>query len=121
MLCDASSGCVESGVGVPGTWRIKAPDLLRKCYDRSMAEVASRELRNDTAGVLRRVQAGEDIVVTVSGRPVAQLSAVRPKRRRWLTKTEFLARLPRAQADPGLRDDLAVLAGDTTDDLGPMR
>ena len=26
-----------------------------------------------------------------------------------------------AQADPGMRDDLAILAGDTTDDLGPLR
>ncbi|HXY65422.1 MAG TPA: type II toxin-antitoxin system prevent-host-death family antitoxin [Mycobacterium sp.] len=85
-----------------------------------MSEVASRDLRNDTAGVLRRVQAGEDITVTVKGRPVAVLSAVRPQRRRWLTKSEFLARLHRAQADRGLRDDLAALAGDTTDDLGPI-
>jgi prevent-host-death family protein len=84
-----------------------------------MTEVGSRDLRNDTAGVLRRVQAGEDITITVKGRPVAVLSA--PQRRRWLTKAEFLARLRRAQADPGLRDDLAALAGDTTDDLGPIR
>ncbi len=86
-----------------------------------MSEVASRELRNDTAGVLRRVQAGEDVTVTVNGRPVALLTAVRPQRRRWLAKADFLARLRRAQADPGLREDLATLAGDTTDDLGPIR
>jgi prevent-host-death family protein len=86
-----------------------------------MSDVASRELRNDTAGVLRRVQAGEDITITVKGRPVAHLTAVAPHRRRWLTKSEFLGRLPRAQADPGLRDELAALAGDTTDDLPPMR
>jgi prevent-host-death family protein len=86
-----------------------------------MPEVASRELRNDTAGVLRRVQAGEDITITVKGRPVALLAAAEPPRRRWLAKTEFLARLHRAQADPGLRDDLALLAGDSTDDLGPVR
>lgn len=86
-----------------------------------MSEVASRDLRNDTAGVLRRVQSGEDITITVKGRPVAVLSAARPQRRRWLTANEFLARLHRAQADPGLRDDLAALAGETTDDLGPIR
>ncbi|WP_375488279.1 type II toxin-antitoxin system Phd/YefM family antitoxin [uncultured Mycobacterium sp.] len=78
-----------------------------------MSEVASRDLRNDTAGVLRRVQAGEHITITVKGRPVAHLTAVAPQRRRWLTKSEFLGRLARAQADPGLRDQLAVLAGDT--------
>ena len=86
-----------------------------------MSEVASRELRNDTAGVLRRVREGEDVTITVSGRPVAGLTAVRPQGRRWLSKTEFLSRLRRAQADPGLREDLAVLAGDMTDDLGQSR
>jgi prevent-host-death family protein len=86
-----------------------------------MSEVASRDLRNDTAGVLRRVQAGEDITITVKGRPVAVLSAVQPQRRRWLTAREFVARLQRVQADPGLRDDLAALAGDATDDLGPIQ
>lgn len=85
-----------------------------------MSEVASRELRNDTAGVLRRVRAGENVTITVSGRAVAVLTAVQPQRRRWLNKTEFLTRLRRTQADPGLRDDLAALAGDTTDDLGPI-
>jgi len=86
-----------------------------------MTVVASRELRNDTAGVLRRVQAGEDVVITVNGEPVAQLTAVRVSRRRWLPKAELAARLRSAQADPGLRNDLARLAGDTTDDLGPVR
>lgn len=86
-----------------------------------MSEVASRELRNDTAGVLRRVRDGEDVTITVSGRPVAILTAVGPQRRRWLSKAEVLSRLRRAQADPGLRQDLAILASDTTEDLGPIR
>jgi len=29
--------------------------------------------------------------------------------------------LAHAQADPGLRNDLSDLAGETTDDLGPIR
>ena len=86
-----------------------------------MTTVPSRELRNDTAGLLRRAQSGEDLTITVKGRPVAVLTAVAQRRRRWLTKTEFLARLPGTQADSALRDDLTVLAGDTTDDLGPLR
>ncbi|MCV6969407.1 type II toxin-antitoxin system Phd/YefM family antitoxin [Mycobacterium bohemicum] len=85
-----------------------------------MSEVASRELRNDTAGVLRRVREGEDVTITVNGRPVAVLVPVSPRRRRWLGKAEFLSRLRRAQADLGLRTDLATLAGDTTDDLEPL-
>jgi prevent-host-death family protein len=86
-----------------------------------MTEVPARDLRNDTAGVLRRVQAGEDIVITVRGRTVARLMPVTTPRRRWLPRAELAARLRTAQADPGLRQDLATLAGDTTDDLGPIR
>jgi prevent-host-death family protein len=86
-----------------------------------MAEVASRDLRNDTAGVLRRVQAGEEIVVTVNGRPAAQLVPLQQTRRRWLPRAELTRRLQVAQADPGLREDLARLADETTDELGPIR
>jgi prevent-host-death family protein len=86
-----------------------------------MSEVAARELRNDTAGLLRRVAAGEDVVITVRGRPVAQLVPLAARRRRWLTRAELVRRLSTAQADPGLREDLARLAGDTLDDLGPDR
>lgn len=85
-----------------------------------MAEVASRELRNDTAGVLRRVESGEDVTITVKGKPVARLVAATPSRRRWLSRAELAQRLQRTQADPGLRHDLAALA-QTTDDLGPIR
>jgi prevent-host-death family protein len=94
--------------------------MLQMCYARSMSMVASRELRNDTAGVLRRAQEGEAITITVNGQPVAVLTAVRPQRRRWLTRPELLQRL-KHQADPGLRDDLADLAGESTDDLEPLR
>lgn len=86
-----------------------------------MAEIASRELRNDTAGVLRRVEAGESLTVTSNGRPVAQLVPVPRRRRTWLSREELIRILEEAQADPGLRDDLRELAGETTDDLGPIR
>lgn len=41
-----------------------------------MATVPQRELRNDTAGVLRRVAAGEVVRITSNGRPVADLVPV---------------------------------------------
>lgn len=85
-----------------------------------MTEIASREIRNDTAGVLRRVEAGEELTITVRGRPVARLSGVTPVRRRWLSRSELVERLRDSQADPGLRDDLARLAGETTDDLDAL-
>jgi prevent-host-death family protein len=82
-----------------------------------MLEVASRDLRNDTARVLKKVESGEDVVITVNGKPVARLVPVQLVRRWWIPRAELVARLVHAQADPGLRADLAVLAGDTTDDL----
>jgi prevent-host-death family protein len=84
------------------------------------SEVASRELRNNTGSLLRRVQAGERVVVTTRGRPVAELIPLRGARRRWLSRTELIGRLAGARADPGLRADLARLAGETTDDLGTL-
>lgn len=86
-----------------------------------MTEIASRDLRNDTAAVLRRVEAGESLTVTSNGRPVAQLVPVPRSRRAPIPRAELIRRLSRHQADPGLRDDLRELAGDTTDDLGPIR
>jgi prevent-host-death family protein len=86
-----------------------------------MSEIASRELRNQTAEVLRRAASGEHITITVNGRPVAQLVPIRPDRRRPLTREEMVDLLRTSQADPGLREDLKILAGDTTDDLGPIR
>jgi prevent-host-death family protein len=83
-------------------------------------EVASRELRNNTADLLRRVKAGEQIVVTTRGKPVASLVPFESSSRRWMPRAELIGRLSHAQADAGLRDDLARLAGDTTDDLGPV-
>jgi prevent-host-death family protein len=95
--------------------------MRRLCYGcRMKVEVASREQRNNTADLLRRVEAGDEIVITTRGRPVASLVPLVPQRRRWLPRAELLQRLAVAQADPGLRDDLARLAGETTDDLGPI-
>lgn len=84
-----------------------------------VAKVATRELRNDTAGVLRRVQAGEEIVITVNGEPVAALVPIAHERRRGIPKVELLELLRTSRADPGLRDELRELAGGP-DDLPPI-
>lgn len=84
------------------------------------AEVGARELRNNTAEVLRRVEAGDDVVITARGKPVAALVPLASERRRWLPRRELMQRLAATQADAGLRRDLAVLAGETTDDLDPI-
>jgi prevent-host-death family protein len=42
--------------------------------------VPSRELRNHTAEVLRRVEEGERVEITVNGRPVAELGPIDTRR-----------------------------------------
>jgi len=85
-----------------------------------MTTVASRDLRNHTADVLRQVQAGTQVTITVNGTPVAEISPVRSARQQFLSKADLLEITTLRQADPGLRDDLDALAGDTTDDLDTL-
>lgn len=44
----------------------------------SLDRVGIRELRNHVAAVVRRASAGERVVITVDGRPVAQLGPLTP-------------------------------------------
>ena len=81
-----------------------------------MAEVASRELRNNTRGLLDRVAAGERLTITVQGRPVADLMPV-SEGSHWFRREDFVRSVLTNQADPGLADELAALADETTDDL----
>src|SRR5699024_624546 len=49
-----------------------------------MSTVGLRELRQEASELVRRVEAGEEITVTVAGRPSARLIAASPHRwRRW--------------------------------------
>jgi prevent-host-death family protein len=48
-----------------------------------MATIPQKELRNQVSEVLRRAEAGEEITITVAGRPVAQLGPA--GRRRWVS------------------------------------
>ena len=80
-----------------------------------MADIAARDLRNDVSAVLRRVEAGERLRVTVSGRPVAELVplATRPRSMAWL---DFQDALSSSRADSALAADLRELVPDLTDD-----
>lgn len=86
-------------------------------YDRRMTiRVASRELRNDTARLLRRVEAGEDVVITVRDRDVARLTSV-DRRPRWMSRELFARTVLAHQADSALTVELDALLPETTDDL----
>jgi prevent-host-death family protein len=81
------------------------------------AEVSVRDLRNHVSDILRRVEAGERLRVTVDRRPVAQIIPL-PIRRAALPMAEFLDWLGRTGgADRELAGDLHDTVGDTTDDL----
>lgn len=84
-----------------------------------MPNVASRELRNNTRAILDRVEAGEDVTITVDGRPVAVLRSA-ARRPRFMSRAEFAREILAHQADPGLRQVRRELAPDSTDDL-PLR
>jgi prevent-host-death family protein len=76
-----------------------------------MANVSARDLRNRTADVLRRVEAGERIRIDVNRRPVAELIPLgRPE---WTTGAAMQRILSEAPADAGLLDDLAAVRDQT--------
>lgn len=81
-----------------------------------MAEVASRELRNRTRALLERVAHGESVVITVDGRPVAQLEPI-GRRPQWVSRDAFINTVLRHQADPAMTARLAALCSESTDDL----
>jgi prevent-host-death family protein len=78
-----------------------------------MDEVSARDLRNHTASILRRAEAGERMNVTVSRRPVAQLGPL--ERASWTSGPAMERMLREAPADAGLLDDLAVLREQTVE------
>ncbi|WP_159840408.1 type II toxin-antitoxin system Phd/YefM family antitoxin [Nocardia sp. CY41] len=82
-----------------------------------MTALPARELRNHTAEVLRRVEAGEEIEILKDNRPVAKIIPI-SRRRQWVPASEVLRELVRLGPDTtGLRDELRETLTDTTDDL----
>lgn len=86
------------------------------CYKGSMgSSISVRDLRNTISEVLRRVEGGERLTVTVDRRPVAEIVPLR--RRRTVPAAEALAITSRHAADRGLLRDVRGLLADTTEDL----
>lgn len=71
-------------------------------------------MRNHTAEVLRRVEAGERLRVTVDRRPVAELAPL-PARDVWVPRERVVTGL--RQADAALRGELAEALPDRVDEL----
>lgn len=76
--------------------------------------ITQRELRNDSAAVLREVQAGQTLIVTRNGTPVAELRPIRL--RRFVPRAaiaEAAARAARIDANR-FRTDLDAVVDQTT-------
>ena len=77
--------------------------------------ISQRELRNDSGAILREVQAGQTIIVTRNGVPVADLRAV--PQRRFAPRAviaEAARSAPRVDADR-MRADLDAVVDQSVD------
>lgn len=79
-----------------------------------MTTIGVRELRQDASGVLRRVADGDRVVVTVHGRPVADLVPHTEVRPTWRPVTELAALFPGVH-DPDWDEDMAQVDGVAAD------
>ena len=77
-----------------------------------MTIVGLRELRQQASDLVRRVEAGEEVTITVAGRPSARLVPVAP--RSWRTWEE-VAELFAGPADAAWDDDRGRLDGELAD------
>jgi prevent-host-death family protein len=85
-----------------------------------LERVGIRELRNQVAAVVRRAAAGERVVVTVDGHPVAQLGPLDPPGGEvtvWDLAAAGLIEPPRRPDRPGPPDPLPVPADVRVDRL----
>ena len=79
-----------------------------------MPTIPQRELRNRVSEVLRRAERGEEFVITIDGRPVAELGPHR--RKRWVAR-DRLGGLMAQPAAPTLLDDVRRLGTELGDPI----
>ncbi|HVC33237.1 MAG TPA: type II toxin-antitoxin system prevent-host-death family antitoxin [Chloroflexota bacterium] len=78
-----------------------------------MKTIPQRELRNNIAQVLREVEAGQTLRVTVNGRPVADLVPVSPTRQTFVGRDDIARILAHLSSDPDFAGDIASAVGET--------
>jgi prevent-host-death family protein len=80
-----------------------------------MKTISQRDLRNRSGEILHQVETGEEVTITVEGRPVALLIPY-PKRR-WVPRAEYVRLLAGIPPDPAFFADIAEMGG-ALEDLG---
>ncbi len=79
--------------------------------------IGVRRLRNDVSEVLRRVEAGDEFVVSVRGRAVARVVPIQGRPGTMPTEVFFTA-VDKIGEDPDLLAEIRSAVPDTTDDVG---
>jgi len=81
-----------------------------------MSTISVLQLRNEVSEIIRRAEAGEEMTVTVNGRPAARLVplSLKPRSLPWRV---FADAIEHSAADRALLDDLAGVLVDSTDDI----
>ena len=69
-------------------------------------EVGLREMRQSASELVRRAEAGEQLIITVAGRPAAVLGPIQPRRWRQWDEIADMFRIP---LDVGLAQHLCML------------
>ena len=80
-----------------------------------MREIPQRDLRNNVSAVLREVEAGSSLRVTVRGRPVADLVPIRAKKLS-LSPDEVRRLVADAPLDVAFLADVDAVAGERIDE-----
>ena len=78
-----------------------------------MKTITQRELRNHASRILRQVEAGERMRITIDGRPVADLVPIAGVRRTFVPRNEILRLLARAPLDRKFSRDIEGSASAT--------
>jgi prevent-host-death family protein len=82
------------------------------CYNHSVDTVGLRELRQNASDLVRRAEEGEEITITVAGRPGARLVPAVPRIwRRWADVAALFA----GPADPAWNADRDAIAHEVRD------
>jgi prevent-host-death family protein len=85
---------------------------VQKCYLGGVETIPQKELRNDVGRVLRRAEGGEQLTITVAGRPVARLGPAPSAQ--WVPSRR-LKELWSTASDPTFRKDLEGMGGEMID------
>jgi prevent-host-death family protein len=75
-----------------------------------------RELRNDSAGILRQVEAGRSFLITVAGREIAALGPL-AARSTFVPRSVVEGIIREASLDDRFGDDVEAVLGDRVDEL----